>query len=249
MSHLAKALENGFVYDGCYSPHRRRRHGRAPDNVPKSRLLGYLQNHDQVGNRAAGDRITSLASIERVKAAAALVFASPFVPMIFQGEEWAASSPFLYFTNHTDPELGRIVLEGRRSEFSAFGWAPESVPDPQAPQTFRRSKLDWSELDRAPHSDVLRWYRDLIALRRRIDGDVRVDFSESERWIRMDRGDTSVVCNLAETQRTIPASGDILAASRPGVQSDGRRAVLPPESAAIMRDGATGNRPARLAGR
>jgi len=146
MSHLAKALRQGFVYDGCYSVFRGRPHGRTPEGIPQSRLLGYLQTHDQVWNRATGERISMLAPIERVKAGAALVMTSPFVPMIFQGEEWAASTPFLYFTTHTEPELSRAVSEGRRREFAHFGWDPRSVPDPQDPDTFLRSKLDWNEL-------------------------------------------------------------------------------------------------------
>jgi maltooligosyltrehalose trehalohydrolase len=234
MSHLAKALERGFVYDGCYSEHRGRRHGRPLDGVAKTKLVCALQTHDQVGNRAAGERISALASLERVKAGAALYLTAPFVPMIFQGEEWAASSPFLYFTDHVDPELGRIVSAGRRSEFAAFGWAPESVPDPQARETFLRSKLDWSEVDEEPHRSTLAWYRELIALRPRLRGDAKVEFSEGERWLRMDRGDASVFCNLGDRPRVLPARGALLAASQKGVELSRGRLSLPPDSAAVV---------------
>jgi maltooligosyltrehalose trehalohydrolase len=159
MHHLAAALERGFIYDGCYSEFRGRPHGRPLEGVSKARLLGYLQTHDQVGNRARGERIGMLASLDRVKAGAALVMTSPFVPMIFQGEEWAAGTPFLYFTDHTEPDLARAVSEGRRREFAAFGWPPESVPDPQDRETFLRSKLNWDEPASQPHADILRWYR------------------------------------------------------------------------------------------
>jgi maltooligosyltrehalose trehalohydrolase len=234
MQHLAKALERGFVYDGCYSEHRGRRHGRPLDGIANTKLVACLQNHDQVGNRAAGERISALASVERVKAGAALVLLAPFVPMIFQGEEWAASAPFLYFTNHVDADLGRRVSEGRKSEFAAFGWDPDEVPDPQDPATFLRSKLDWQELDRAPHRDVLQWYRELIALRRRLSGAARVEFSEAERWLRMDRGGASVFVNFGDRPKTLPARGRLLAASRAEVELVANGLVLPGDSAAVV---------------
>ena len=188
---------------------RGRPHGRPPEGVPKSRLLGYLQTHDQVGNRATGERISMLAPLERVKAGAALVMTSPFVPMIFQGEEWAASTPFLYFTNHTEPDLACAVSEGRRREFAHFGWDPQSVPDPQDRDTFLRSKLNWDERGQGEHGEMLRWYRDLIALRPRLHGDPRVTFSEGERWVRVDRGDVSVVCGFGPAARP-PVDGRLL---------------------------------------
>jgi maltooligosyltrehalose trehalohydrolase len=112
LSHLAKALEKSFVYDGIYSNYRNRFHGRTAGRVPQNWFLGYIQNHDQVGNSAVGDRLREVVGLERAKIAAALVFASPFIPMIFQGEEWAASSPFQYFADHEDEEMARLVSEG-----------------------------------------------------------------------------------------------------------------------------------------
>src|SRR6185437_237799 len=128
------------------------------------RFFAYLQNHDQVGNRAKGERSYSLMSEGQLMIGAALVLTAPFVPLLFQREEWGAPTPFLYFTGHPDPELGRAVSEGRRREFAAFGWDPAEVPDPQDPMTFARSKLDWREVAGEPHARVLRWHRDLIHL-------------------------------------------------------------------------------------
>ncbi|MGH9558730.1 MAG: malto-oligosyltrehalose trehalohydrolase, partial [Bryobacteraceae bacterium] len=142
---IAKALTNAFVYDGCYSCFRGRHHGMPPRGLSGWRFLGYLQTHDQVGNRAKGERSSQLMSLGRLKIGAALVMCSPFVPMLFQGEEFGASTPFLYFTGHEDAEVARAVSEGRRKEFGAFGWKPDKIPDPGDPLTFLRSKLDWTE--------------------------------------------------------------------------------------------------------
>ncbi|HUF91415.1 MAG TPA: malto-oligosyltrehalose trehalohydrolase, partial [Candidatus Limnocylindria bacterium] len=152
LRHLAEALEHTFVYRGTYSAHRRRTHGRPPDGLPPARFVHCMQNHDQVGNRAGGERSSHLMSVGRLKIAAALVLVPPYVPLLFQGEEWGATAPFQYFTEHEDPGLGRAVSEGRRREFAGFGWQPEDVPDPQAPETFLRSRLDWSETAREPHA-------------------------------------------------------------------------------------------------
>jgi maltooligosyltrehalose trehalohydrolase len=237
---LAKALRQAFVYDGCYSPHRRRLHGRAPEGIPATRFLAYLQNHDQVGNRARGERSSMLMSTGLLKVAAALVLLGPSVPMLFQGEEWGASTPFLYFTDHDDPDLGKAVTEGRRREFASFGWDPEEVPDPQDPETFHRSKLDWAELDRPPHAGLLEWHRRLIALRRstpeltggRFDR-VQVDHDEAGRWLVLRHGTVAVACNLGTepVDAPIPA-GDVLLTSVEGNGAGGR---LLPESVTILR--------------
>ncbi len=162
---LGKALRQAWVYDGTYSPHRQRTHGRAPTGLHGGRFVVSTQNHDQVGNRARGERLGHLVSPDRVRIAAALLLTSPFVPLLFQGEEWSASTPFQYFTDHA-PELGRAVSEGRRHEFAAFGWEAGEVPDPQDPGTFARSVLRWDEVTEPGHAEILDWYRELIALRR-----------------------------------------------------------------------------------
>ncbi len=239
---LARALERGYVYAGDYSPHRSRRHGRPLTGVPASRLLGYLQNHDQVGNRAAGERSAALMSPGRLHIAAALVLLGPFIPMLFQGEEWAASTPFQYFTDHIDEELGRLVSEGRRREFSAFGWKPEDVPDPQDPATFDRSILDWTELNKDPHAALLEWHKQLVALRRRIpdlsDGDfhqVHTTLDEDAQWFVLRRGDITVATNLAPEPQPVPVPGATSVLLSSDVAELREDAVqLPPDSVAVL---------------
>ena len=207
LSDVATALTQGFVYGGRYSPFRDRVHGRAlPPETPPWRLLGYLQNHDQIGNRAVGERSAALMSVERLKAGAALVLLSPFVPMLFQGEEWGASTPFLYFTDHHDPELGRAVSEGRRREFASFGWRADDVPDPQAVETFERSKLDWDEREKPPHAELLDWHRSLIALRRLMPAGwpTAVTAFDDDGWIVVERGEWTIVVSLDGPWRDVP---------------------------------------------
>ena len=222
LASLAKALERTFVYDGIYSRYRRRVHGRSAAHLGQHRFLGYIQNHDQVGNRATGDRIAEAAGFERAKIAAAFVLMSPFIPMLFQGEEWAATAPFQYFANHDDPTMAKAVREGRRRDFAAFGWAPGQIPDPESPDTFARSKLNWKEAGSGRHAEMLQWYRDLIRLRRATPwlnngepGNTRVRFDEQARWISLERGPIAMVANLGASERTIavPPRTKILLAS------------------------------------
>ena len=237
---LAKALENAFVYDGRHSPFRRRRHGRQPERLEGHRFLGYLQNHDQVGNRAAGERSGALMSVGRLKIGAALVLTAPFVPMLFQGEEWAASTPFLYFTDH-EPDLGRLVSEGRKSEFAAFGWEPDEIPDPQAESTFLRSKLDWTERSRDPHTELLEWHKELIRLRRAVPPDrsleqIQTRHDGSDRWLIVDRGDVTIACNFSGTDVEVPAvEGDVVLASAHEPKAGNGSITLPGESVTIYR--------------
>jgi maltooligosyltrehalose trehalohydrolase len=222
LADLARAIHEVFVYAGRLSEHRGRPHGRPPHELPGWRFVVAAQNHDQIGNRAQGDRLTHLVGPDGLKIAAALLLTSPFVPMLFQGEEWGASSPFQYFTSHDDPELGKAVSEGRRREFGSFGWKPEDVPDPQDPTTFERSKLRWDEAAGGPHAELLEWYRTLIRLRRDTpalrDGAYsacRVEYDEDARWITVHRADVIVACNLAQEPRdvTLGGPGTVLAAS------------------------------------
>jgi maltooligosyltrehalose trehalohydrolase len=242
---LAKALQGAFVYDGRYSAFRRRPHGRPPTGLAGHRFLGYLQNHDQIGNRATGDRSSHLLSPGRLKMAAALVLTAPFIPLLFQGEEWGASSPFQYFTAYDDPALGQAVATGRREEFAAFGWQPHEVPDPQAYDTFARSKLPWDELVRAPHTEVLDWHRRLIRLRRALpalaDGcldRVRVDYDEEARWLVVERGPVAVACNLADHAQGVPVGlagvSQVLLTSEPAVQVRPGGVTLPPDTVALL---------------
>lgn len=194
---LARSLERVFVYDGGHAPHRGRRHGRPVGDLPRTRFVGYSQTHDQVGNRARGERLCHLTDVDGAAVAAALVLTSPFVPMLFQGEEWAASTPFLYVTDMPDEALGDAIRQGRSLEFG-FTDDGGDVPDPQSATTHRSSVLRWDEVDREPHRAMLAWYRDLIRLRRatpalRSDGVGDTCATTGNGWIAVRRGDHLVI--------------------------------------------------------
>jgi maltooligosyltrehalose trehalohydrolase len=246
LADLAKALEDVFVYDGRYSVFRGRRHGRPVGDLPRERFIGFLQNHDQVGNRARGERSSHLLGRGRLEVGAALVLLGPFVPLLFQGEEWGATAPFLYFTDHEDADVARAATEGRRDEFTAFGWAPDQVPDPQEPATFARSRLDWGEPGREPHASLLAWHRRLIALRRAIVRPaerVRGRFDEAARWLALDRPTTSVVCNLGDTTHRVPlpwtSEARVLLSSVPLPTISSGALDLPPDAVAVVAVGST----------
>jgi maltooligosyltrehalose trehalohydrolase len=243
MATLAKAYTNVFVHDGTWSSFRGRTHGRPVDvrAVPGSRFVGFIQDHDQVGNRAAGDRITATISADQAKVAAGLMLTSPFTPMLFMGEEWAASTPWQYFTDHVDPALAAAVAAGRREEFATHGWSAADVPDPQDPSVFLRSKLDWAERAREPHASMLAWYRELIALRRSrpelADYDlsrIRVEYDERARWLVVHRAGLSVAANLGTAPAHLPTAAAIVTGSCAGVSVTGNTLVLPPSSLAVL---------------
>jgi maltooligosyltrehalose trehalohydrolase len=255
LAQLAKAIEQTFVYDGIYSRYRKRIHGRPPTGLSQHKFLGYIENHDQVGNRAIGDRISHIAGLDRAKIAAALVLTSPFVPMLFQGQEWAASTPFQYFADHDDLELARAVSEGRRREFAAFGWEPARIPDPENPAAFESSKLKWEEAARPGHAEMLAWYRALICLRRRTPclndatpGNTRVTYDEQEKWLRMERGTISVICNLGELEHGfgVPSGAGVLLRSREIARTEEGAIVLPPDTVAVLADRNPSEMPDRL---
>ena len=243
LAQLAKSLRSAFVYDGIYSKDRDRIHGRPPVGLSGHHFFGYSQNHDQVGNRAQGERLSNLVSAGRQKIAAALVLTSPFVPMLFEGEEFGASTPFQYFTHHEDLELGDAVSEGRRNEFAAFGWNPEDVPDPQNPETFQRSKLKWGEISQEPHASLLNWYKTLIQLRRstavltdgRMDR-VETNFDEKAGWLVVKRGTLEIACNFGADRQAVPVSAkaENLLVSEEGWQLRPGLIELPGDSVAIM---------------
>jgi maltooligosyltrehalose trehalohydrolase len=246
MAGLAKTYTRVFFHDGIWSSFRGRTHGRPVDvhRTPAYRFLGYLQDHDQIGNRAAGDRITASLDSELAKVAVGLVLTSPFTPMLFMGEEWAAGTPWQYFTDHVEPWLAAAVAEGRKAEFAAHGWDPADIPDPQDEATFLRSKLDWSEPSREPHASMLAWYRELLALRRSrpeltdpaLDR-IRVEFDEDARWLVVCRQNLRIAANLASQTVTLPVERGaiVLAASRSGIAD----ATLPPASFAVLWAGTT----------
>lgn len=251
---LAKTVTSGFFHNGTYSTFRGRTHGRPVDvtRTPAHRFVGYAQTHDQIGNRALGDRLATSLTPGLQACAAALVLTGPFTPMLFMGEEWGARTPWQFFTDHTDPELAETVRNGRRREFGAHGWDQEEIPDPQDPATRDRSCLDWSEPEREPHGRLLAWYRELIALRRTLpdlhDPDlaaVKTAFDEDARWLAYRRGDLRIAVNLADKPAAIPLGygrhrrfgGRVLAAWEP-VEAPGADRVLhlPPESCVVLAD-------------
>ncbi len=213
---VAASLRDGYVYQGKYSVHRGRRHGRPPLGVEPRQLVVSAQNHDQIGNRAQGERLSMMLSVPQLKAVAALTLLAPFVPLLFQGEEWGAQTPFLYFTDHEDPDLGRRVAEGRSREFSAFRWQG-AVPDPQEADTFERSKLNWSELSAPRHAELLEWHRKLIGIRRDKVVPPRESSADSAKavtnfdaeagWLTFVHNGVLAVFNFADQVQTVPRPG------------------------------------------
>jgi maltooligosyltrehalose trehalohydrolase len=245
---LTATLTSAFFHAGTWSSFRGAEHGAPVDRArfPGHRFLGYLQDHDQVGNRATGDRITASISTGLAQVGAALVLTSPFTPMLFMGEEWAASTPWQFFTDHQEPELAQAVRDGRRREFAEHGWAAVDVPDPQDPTTFQRSKLDWSQTAEEPHAALLAWHRDLIALRRdepqlrdpRL-GLVDVDADPAARTVVVRRGTLRVVANLAAGEQRVrldaPATAVVLASAPLRLEPGVAEVTVPGEAVAVVR--------------
>ncbi len=243
---LATTLTRVFWHAGTYSTFRGRTHGAPVDTArtPGSRFLAYLSTHDQIGNRARGDRMGEHVSPGLLECGAALVLCSPYTPMIFMGEEWAATTPWPFFASFTDPDLVEGVRNGRLREFAALGWVEEDIPDPMAPATRDSAVLDWSQVERDPHALVLDTYRALIALRRlepelsdpRLDR-FKVVTGGDGRQILLFRGDLRVVCNLdsadAEVELDSVPSELLLANGRP--RTTGATVTLPGECFAVMR--------------
>jgi maltooligosyltrehalose trehalohydrolase len=196
---LAKAISNGFVYDGQPSVFRRRRHGAPPSGEPGQRFVAFNQNHDQIANACQGRRLGQIVGPDRQKVAAAILFSTPALPLLFQGEEYGEEAPFDYFTSHGDAALAEAVRQGRHQEYLHLleeGAEAAIWEDPQAEETFWRAKLRWDSIARSPHAEMLAFYRALIALRRRLaplhNGRkdlTRVEFDEPDRWLTIHRRD------------------------------------------------------------
>ncbi|SFJ81469.1 malto-oligosyltrehalose trehalohydrolase [Amycolatopsis sacchari] len=240
---LARTLKEVFFHAGTWSSFRGRTHGRPVDTrtVPGHRFLAYLQNHDQIGNRATGDRLSATVSPGRLACGAAIVFCSPYTPMIFMGEEWAASTPWLFFASFPDPELAEAVRTGRRREFSRHGWGEAEVPDPIDPATVERSRLRWSEAGEPGHAEVLELYRSLIRLRREWPSlaDPFVDHLEVRAegsWLLLYRGTLRLACNLGPDAVTVPLDGETarVLLSWGEAKATGGTATLPPETFALV---------------
>lgn len=241
---LRKVVERGFFHDGTYSSFRGRDHGAPVDTraMPTWRLVVCSQNHDQIGNRAVGDRLTEHLDEDQLMCAALLTLAGPFTPMLFQGEEWAASTPFQFFTSHPEPELGTATAEGRIAEFAQMGWDPAVVPDPQDPETFGRSRLDWDEREHGPHARVLAAYRRLLALRRAWPqltdpsfAEVRCEVDEDARLVLLHRGDLLVAVNLGGAPATAEVGArPLLFETATPVELASGRLSLPPHTGALL---------------
>jgi len=241
---LAAVLTGAFFHAGTWSSFRGRMHGRPVDRarIPGHRFVAYLQNHDQIGNRATGDRLSDTVPTKLLRVGATLLLTAPFTPMLYMGEEWAASTPWQFFTSHPEPELSAAVAAGRRREFATHGWAAADVPDPQDPATFHNSKLDWSEPAQPQHRDMLDTYRRLITLRKthpdlsdpRLD---RVEVWHGDRYLAIRRGGCVVAANLASVGQKINLRGRpraVLFATEPGVVLSHDGAELPAESAVVI---------------
>ncbi|MFF1817266.1 malto-oligosyltrehalose trehalohydrolase [Kribbella sp. NPDC058245] len=237
---FAKVLTRVFLHDGAYSTFRGKDWGHPVDPATHrgGQFLAYTSDHDQIGNRALGDRPALTPGQYAI--GAALVLTSPYTPMLFMGEEWGASTPWRYFTDHDEPALADAVRTGRRQEFAAFGWNAEEIPDPQDPATWRSSVLNWSEVDEAPHRELLTWYRDLLALRARTpelkdDRLTSVTVSEGPGRLIVSRGNLRIVVNLSTEEAVIPVEGAsyiLLAFGQPTLLADAVR--LPPHTVAIV---------------
>ena len=249
LSALAKVCERGFFHDGTWSSFRGRDHGLPVETatMPTWRLVVCNQNHDQIGNRARGDRFSDPSpghlDDDQLVCAALLTLCGPFTPMLFQGEEWAASTPFQFFTSHPEPELGEATAAGRIAEFAAMGWDADVVPDPQDPATFERSQLDWSELASGRHATVLAAYHRLGELRRSLPsladptfGSVSCTVDEAARVFTMRRGEVLLAVNFGDYPAEVPVESGLdlvfRTPSRPSL-SDGVLS-LPPHAGALL---------------
>lgn len=248
---LPKVLRAGFYHDGTYSSFRGRRHGRPldPEVIRPTQLVVCSQNHDQVGNRATGDRPSATLGYDGLAVAAVLVLASPFTPMLFMGEEYGARTPWQFFTSHPEPELAKATAEGRLREFERMGWDPSLVPDPQDPETRLRSILDWSEAETDDGARLLSLYRRLIAVRREHPSlwsapldqtDVMTGGDRDARWIAWSRPGVSVAVNLGSGPLEFelpPASRRRVAVStHEAIRTEGGRLAFPGRGAVVLVD-------------
>ena len=239
---LPKVWTQGFFHNGTYSSFRERDHGKpVPDEAASWRLVTYAQDHDQIGNRAAGDRLTATLSADRLAIAAVLTLTAPGTPMLFMGEEWGASTPWQFFTSHPEPELAEATAKGRIAEFVKMGWDESIVPLPNDPATFERSKLDWDEREKGEHGRLLDLYRSLARLRRERPQltdpgpggrDAEVEVRESGRRYVLRRRDVRIVVNLTDEPWEV-AGGDVWIATREP-DAAGESLVIAPESAVVI---------------
>jgi len=244
------ALKDGFVHSGQYVKARKRRHGLSSANIPGKHFIAFIQNHDQVGNGIGGKRLQSLIGIRKMKIAATLLFMSPYIPLLFMGEEYGEEQPFLYFIDHSEASLIESVRKGRKEEFSRFFQGTEP-PDPQHPGTFIKSKLGWRTALKEEQKDILRWYEALISLRKshpamRISGKEFIaarniddrgisilrfhPLSEESLFVVLNLGNDILVTTLPGNKKW-----QQLIASDPAINLSDGLATLPPLSATIFK--------------
>jgi len=244
LSVLAKTFTCAFLHDGTYSTFRGKDWGRPVDRAATAgwRFVVCLQNHDQVGNRAVGDRLPELVPPALLRVGAVLLLTSPFTPMLWMGEEWAASTRWPFFTSHPEPELARITAEGRVAEFAEHGWDVRQMIDPQDPAAHREAILDWDELASAEHRAMLELYRALIALRAAEpdlhDADltrVAVDYDEDARWLVVHRGRFRVAANLGDSSAQLALAAREVVFSTGAVDLALDSITIGPQTAAIVR--------------
>ena len=207
--HLATTMKNGWFYAGQHSNFRRRKHGNDPSGLPRSSFVVCIQNHDQIGNRARGERLSELVDLEALKLAAGATVLAPFVPLLFMGEDYGESAPFQYFTSHGDPELIEAVRKGRQKEFAAFAWEGE-IPDPQDEATFSASKLNHQLKDKEPHQTLRVFYHELLSIRKNysLAGSGKVEISQSGSALTIvargrDSAMLAVICEFDRVDTTI----------------------------------------------
>jgi maltooligosyltrehalose trehalohydrolase len=200
---LATSWREAYVYSGRFSRFHDAPRGRPAGDVDGNQFVAFAQNHDQVGNRARGERLSQIVDVGRQRLSVALVLMSPYVPLLFMGEEWGASTPFLFFAQHSSQELREATRQGRRKDLQRFGWDVDELPDPEHPRTFEASRLDWTELQREPHRSLLAWYQQLIRLRRStpelVDGRrdlVRISPDDSAGRLEIVRGPVRLDCDF-----------------------------------------------------
>jgi maltooligosyltrehalose trehalohydrolase len=241
---LARVFTHAFLHDGTYSTFRKRVHGKPidRDRLRGWQFVGCLQNHDQVGNRAVGDRLTELTSAELVRVGAVLLLTCPFTPMLWMGEEWAASTRWPFFTSHPQPELAAATGQGRVEEFAEHGWDVAQMIDPQDAKAYQEAVLDWAEPARPGHRDTLDLYRALIALRAREpdlrDGDLRrvgVTYDDASRWLVVNRGRFRVAANLAAVEQPLPVPAGEIVLATATARFAGGGLLLAPQCAAVVR--------------
>jgi maltooligosyltrehalose trehalohydrolase len=227
VAQLAKAFHRPHVHDGTWSSFRKRRFGAPADDVPPERFVVFSQNHDQVGNRAYGDRLPEHAR----PLAAFCTLLAPFTPMLFMGEEYGEREPFQFFSDHIDEKIATATRDGRRREFAAFAQFGEEIPDPQAEETFLRSKLSW---DADPGMAAL--YTELLAVRRELperDAD-SIEFDEDAKWLRVLRGGFELVCNFADVPARVPVSATGVRIAAPSARIEDGAVLLDPLAGALL---------------